>query len=241
MHVSVVLPQERPGDPAMARVMASWHRPGRYVPCSVYPLRRGPLRRWRRSGLVWDVVPSGDGFQVASAARIDQLDLGLLLATTAAAARGRWLTWKAQVADTPRARPWESFLADHERSPRTHPLPLVQQRFLAQPRVLTMLAVNAQRLVPFDLNPYDLEALQAGERVYCTLAAHQAVVGQMLVLPHGIVYRPHGADLAHRLNYLRAAVNTVQFLQPDRYLAAVLATSSEVLPDPALTQPAPAS
>ncbi|HEY6797273.1 MAG TPA: hypothetical protein VI248_21575 [Kineosporiaceae bacterium] len=151
-------------------------------------------------------------------------------------AQQRWQAWKTLVAaGTPRAREWESF---HPGRPTEHQAghnPRFRRvltpdgakaRFEAQPRVLAMLAVNGQRVLPFPLDPYELAGFHAGERVYCTLAAQQAVVGQMLVLPGGFAYRSVTTSVADRLGYQHATLDVLHRLNPDRHLAAVIRTAA---------------
>lgn len=228
-HVVVVLPTDRPADrDAVAEFLAP-HVCSRYAPFPIYPVRgRGPVslvRRRSREGLL-DVVRRDNGTLLAAGGALSRLDLPRLAQVAADAARTRWQAWKTHVATgTPRAREWESFHPQHQRSTRVLAPAEARQRFEAQPRVLTMLAVNAHRVLPFRLDPYELAAFQAGEHVYCTLAAQQAVVGQVLVVPGGFAYRPVTASIADRLRYLRAALDVVHALPADRHLAAATTTT----------------
>ena len=230
IHVVVVLPDHRPADPTNISSAIAPHVRSCYEPFPLYPLRGTRSWRPRRQQFpdVWHVLRRPDGVPVAAGGRRAHLDLQALTATATWQARQRWHAWNTHVAaGTPRARDWESFQTPRpERSRTSQPMSPdeARQRFETQPRVLTMLAVNAQHLLPFPLDPYELAAFQAGEHVYCTLAAHQAVVGQMLVPPHGPVHRPVTPALADRLRYLQAALDVVHRLHPDVHLVALLRT-----------------
>jgi len=229
-HVVVVLPEDQAAcGPAVASQLAP-HAVHHYVPCPAFPVRNVGRRLLRphRDPLLWQVARRPDGIWVTAAGPRGRLDLHTLSRIAGWHAHQRWQAGKTLVASgTTQARDWESFLTPR---PQHHPLPPLDElrrQFEAQPRVLAMIAVNAQRVLPFRFDLDELAAFQAGEQVYCTLAAQQAVVGQLLVLPGGLAYRPVTSSVADRLRYLRAALDVVEGLHRDRHLVAMTRTRTD--------------
>ena len=58
--------------------------------------------------------------------------------------------------------------------------------------------------------------------MYCALAWQQALVGQTLVVPGGLAYRPVTSSLADRLRYLSTALDVVR-AQPHQHRLVALA------------------
>lgn len=222
-HLVIALPADQPLDTARLTAELCGHVTATYTLQPAFPLRPH-RRRWRSSSapavLVAEQHP--DGTVWAAAGPLHHLDLPRLTREACAAARARWHVWHRLIAAaTPRARDWASYRAQPIRGARRLPRAEARRRFEAQPRVLTMLAVNAQGTLPFALDIDELDAFQAGETVYATLAWQQALLGQALVLPGGVAYRPISINLADRLRYLRAALDAVHTLPAGHHLAAL--------------------
>jgi hypothetical protein len=221
-HAVVVIPDGLLLDPHAVQALLGSHVTAAYSLTSVYPLHT--FRRRNKSGLL-QPLHGGDGVVRTAAGPLARLDLPRLAREAGTAARARWHAWQNLVAvNTPRARDWSSYLAQHQQDAHALSLAEARRRFEAQPRVLTMLAVNATRALPFTLDPSELDAYQAGEMVYCTLAWQQAIVGQALVVPGGMAYRPVTPSLADRLRYLGTALDTVHALPDNHRLAALTLT-----------------
>src|SRR4051794_33922355 len=218
-RVVVVLPESL--DWSVADQMLATHLASAYVPVPVYPVHSGGLARLRDRGgqQLLDVVrrPAGS---FAAGGPLSRLSLRRLAHTTHAQARQRWWTWNTLVARTPVARDWSSFHAQTSAPARAISLDEARRRFEAQPRVLTMIAFNGRCAPASRLDVQELAAFQAGEDVYATLAWQQALVGQALVVPGGVAYRPVTDSLADHLRYLQAALAVVHALTPDRRLVA---------------------
>jgi hypothetical protein len=233
MHVVVVLPEHQQAQDGTVRSALTAHTRAGYLPFRLYPVREATTwwGRKHRTPVCWNLVHRTGGVPVTAGGPRGHLDLQALTGFAGWQAQQRWQAWKTYVAErTPRARDWQSFAAgeagDRRRPGRDVPWQELRRRFEAQPRVLAMLAVNAQLTLPFLLDPDELAAFQAGEVVYCTLAAQQAVVGQMLVVPGGVAYRPVTESIADRLRYLHIAAGIVRDLHPDQQLAAVIRASA---------------
>ena len=221
-HAVVVLPENVPLDADNVHALMGSHLTGSYTLASLYPVRK---RRPRSEADLLQPQRAIDGTLWAAAGPLSRLDLRALAHHAYTAARSRWHAWRHLVgATTPQARDWPSYLAQRQHAPRALPLSEARRRFEAQPRVLTMLALTAARTLPFPLDIDELDAYQAGETVYCTLAWQQALVGKTLVVPGAPAYRPVTTSLADRLRYLQTALDVVHSRPQHHRLAALLLT-----------------
>jgi hypothetical protein len=221
-HAVVVLPDTIPLDPQVVLTLLGSHVTAPYTLNTVYPVR---AHRWRPETGLLQPRHGADGVVRAAAGPLSRLDLARLAHEAGTVARSRWHAWHNLVAaSTPQARDWSAYTTQQQLGARALPAAEARRRFEAQPRVLTMLALNAARGLPFTLEVSELDAYQAGETVYCTLAWQQALVGQALVLPGGLAYRPVTTSLADRLRYLGTAVDVVRAQPRHHRLAAVALT-----------------
>jgi hypothetical protein len=68
-----------------------------------------------------------------------------------------------------------------------------------------MLAYNAHPVAGDRLDPYELDAYQAGEATYTVVVWQHAVAADALITDDGRVLQPSSASLADRLRYLAVA------------------------------------
>jgi hypothetical protein len=116
--------------------------------------------------LDWHHQPAGTPLPFFPVRRRGRLDLTAAAVAANAEASARWRTWAQVVRDTPPARPRAEFLADHTAEAKKLSMEEAVRRFEAQPRVLAILAYNAHPVARHRLDPYELEAYQAGEATY---------------------------------------------------------------------------
>src|SRR5258705_5884446 len=96
--------------------------------------------------------------------------LDLTAAATAAylTAVARWTYWD-QITKGPRAAsPWDDFKRRHHTDPKNVPVDEARRRFLAQARIQAMEIANAKPNTVHLLDPYEVDAYQAGCHAYAT-------------------------------------------------------------------------
>jgi hypothetical protein len=201
--VVVCLPATGPADWYTASERLEWHNLPTGSLQSIYPVRTARRRRWSRRRPEQDLLQVIRHNQTdwAAGGRKDQLDLNAAVTGANANAVYRWQVWAQVVRTTGNARPWGDHLAQHTANPRKVSLAEARRRFEDQPRVLAMLAYNANLASAVTLDPYQLEAFQAGEATYTVLHWRHAVVGDALITDDGRLLEPAGPGIADRLRY----------------------------------------
>jgi hypothetical protein len=103
----------------------------------------------------------------AAGGRLRRLDLPQARQVAWVEATARWAAWRQVVAGLKPATLWQVHLRRHRQTPEKFGLPEARRAFLAQPAAAAMLAHNA---IPGarQLDPYELDAYQAGQRAYAT-------------------------------------------------------------------------
>lgn len=194
-----------------------------------YPVRyvRGiDYLAWRRRRRL--VHPEGRRGMVTGAAggRLCLLDLQQARHTAEAAASLRWHVWESAVRDTRPATGSQTYLGRHQADSNRLSLDQAHTDFGRQPRVLAMLANNADpdRLV--DLDPYEIELYQAGYLPYTTRHGLAAMVGDAMVTVDGVWLQPASAEPADVLAYLRQATGQLSRLGRRDQLVALTATAA---------------
>jgi hypothetical protein len=162
---------------------------------------------------------------------IGLLDLNRMRELAAAAATTVWQIWHDVVAGTRAAQPYWVYAQRHRDDPDRYPLDRVQQQYRAQPRIQAMSVYNALPHRPVDLPTSHLEAFQAGQHTYTTLAWLAAVPADGLATTpaaptqRGRWLTPYTGALNHLLGYLRAANDHLATLPPHDNLVALAATT----------------
>jgi hypothetical protein len=223
----VVLPQDYTLAWSTVRQLLVPHGYLDTLPVRAYPIlppgRFAGVRPRRERDLL--DVGAADGIVVAAGGRLSRLDLRQAANRAYGVGRAQWWTWKRQVMrNRLPIRTWESFLAEHDEHPDRLSMAQARQRFESQPRVLAMLALDTHPVEEFRVDPYELEAFQAGELVYATLCWQRALVGDALLGPDGVLHAPATPALADRLHHLRDASALLHALRPDRAVVAVTTT-----------------
>jgi hypothetical protein len=194
------------------------------TPCTRYPVRHrtllGWFTRWSARHLV-QVVRRFGAVTDAAGGRRGRLDLPGAAYRAHLAAVYRWRLWAVVVRSTPSARTWDWFYAQHRADPRKISVVEARRRFESQPRIVAMLAHNAHPMARVALDPYELDAYQAGEATYTVLHWQHALVGDALITTEGLLLQPASASLADRLRYLRVASHHLHTLPDSAQVLAV--------------------
>lgn len=206
--VVVCLSAGTPVDWFSASEILDWPDLPTGSPYPMFPVRRrrivGWLNRWSGRHLVHAVRRFG-AVTYAAGGRKSRLDLTAAVTSASRAAAYRWRVWAQVARNTPNARPWGDFLAQHTANPDKVSREEARRRFEAQPRVLAMLSHNSHPLSHAELDPYELDAYQAGEATYTVVHWQQAVAGDALVTDDGRLVEPASHSLADKPRYLTEA------------------------------------
>ena len=157
----------------------------------------------------------------AAGGRKSRLDLTAAVTRANTAAVYRWRTWAQVVRTTPAARTWGDFLAQHKANPSKVSMEEATRRFEEQPQVLAMLSFNSHPSSRVDLDPYELDAYQAGEATYTVVHWQQAITGDAVVTDDGRLLEPASGSLADKLRYLAEAGAYLNRLRRSHQILAV--------------------
>jgi hypothetical protein len=222
--VIVCLPAGTPIDWFSASEILDWHQQPTGTPQVFYPVRRrriiGWLTGWSARHLVQPVRRFGVVIRAAGGRRA-RLDLTAAAAAANSRAITRWRTWAQVVRSTPVARPWPEFLAQHRADPDKLSREEAVRRFEAQPRVLAMLSYTGHPVARHQLDPYELDAYQAGEATYAAVHWQHAIAADALITDDGRLLEPASESLADRLRYLTDASAHIRTLRARHQLLAV--------------------
>jgi hypothetical protein len=222
--VIVCMPADRPIDWFSASEILDWHNLPTGTPRTIFPVRRrrilGWVSRWSARHLVQAVRRFG-AVTVAAGGRKSRLDLTAAVTHANNAAVYRWRTWAQVVRNTPVARTWADFLTQHTADPKKLSLEEATRRFEAQPRVLAMLSYNSHPLCRAELDPYELDAYQAGEATYTVVHWQRAITGDAMVTDDGRLLQPASDTLADTLRYLAEAGRYLAKLRGSHQILAV--------------------
>jgi hypothetical protein len=222
--VIVCMPAGKPIDWFSASEMLDWHSLPSGTPHPFYPVRRrsvfGWFSRWSQRNLV-EAVRRFGAVTRAAGGRRSRLDLTGAAAAANTHATHQWHTWAQVVRNTPAAKPWDDFLAQHNASPDKLSMEEAVRRFEAQPRVLAMLAYSGHPVARCHLDPYELDAYQAGEATYTTLHWQKALAGDVMITNDGRLLKPASQSLADQLRYLTEAGAYLRKLRHGHQIIAV--------------------
>jgi len=218
------MPADRDLDWFSASEILDWHKLPAGTPHTIFPVRRGRLvgwvSRWSGRNLVQAVRRFG-AVTYAAGGRKSRLDLTAAVTRANTAAVYRWRTWAAVVRTTPVAKTWGDFLAQHTANPTKVTVEEAKRRFEDQPRVLAMLSYNTHPMSRVELDPYELDAYQAGEATYAVVHWQQAITGDAVVTDDGRLLQPTSGSLADRLRYLAEAGAYLNRLRRSHQILAV--------------------
>jgi hypothetical protein len=189
-----------------------------FTPCASRGLRG--VRRSRQLLDVWRGTAAGGPIRL--------LDLEAMRLRSQAQAATQWLIWQQATAGTRAAQPFWEFVQRHRDNPKTYPLAQAQHHYRTQPRVQAMTAFNALPNRPCDLPTSSLEAFQAGQVTFATLAYLTAVPADGLATAslsaHEGWLTPASGQLEDQLAYLKQANAYLAGLHPDTTLVAMATT-----------------
>ncbi len=191
-----------------ASEILDWHDLPAGTPQTIFPVRRFGAVTYAAGG------------------RKSRLDLTAAVTYANHAALWRWRIWAQVVRTTPVAHPWGDFLAQHKANPGKVSLQEARRRFEEQPRVLAMLAYNSHPVARVDLDPYELDAYQAGEATYTAVHWQTAITGDALITDDGRLLQPASDALADRLRYLADASAYLHKLRRSHQILAVTVGAS---------------
>jgi hypothetical protein len=222
--VIVCMPADRVIDWFSASEILDWHKLPAGTPHPMFPVRRprliGWFSRWSARHLVQAVRRFG-AVTHAAGGRKSRLDLTAAVTRANTAAVSRWRTWAQVVRTTPAARTWGDFLAQHKANPAKVSLEEATRRFEEQPPVLAMLSYNSHPMSRVELDPYELDAYQAGEATYAVVHWQQAITGDAVVTDDGRLLEPTSGSLAGRLRFLTEAGAYLNRLRRSHQILAV--------------------
>jgi len=222
--VIVCMPAGTTIDWFSASEILDWHNLPAGTPRTMFPVRRprltGWVSRWSARHLV-QVTRRFGAVAWAAGGRKSRLDLTAAVTRANAAAVYRWRTWYQVVRTTPPARPWGDFLAQHQANPDKVSLDEARRRFEEQPRVLAMLSYNTHPASRVDLDPYELDAYQAGEATYAVVHWQQAITGDAVITDDGRLLEPASPSLADKLRFLAEAGAYLNKLHRSHQILAV--------------------
>jgi hypothetical protein len=222
--VLVCMPPDRPIDWFSASEILDWHNLPAGTPRTMFPIRHRRIVGWFSRFSARHLVQVTRRFGAvawAAGGRLGRLDLTAMATGANMHAVYRWRTWEQVVRKTPQARPWEDFHAQHKADPKKVSLEEATRRFEAQPRVLAMLAHNSHPLCVVALDPYELDAYQAGEATYAAVHWQQAVTGHAVVTHDGRLLEPASPSLADKLRFLAEAGKYLHKLSRSHQILAV--------------------
>jgi len=222
--VIICMPADTPIDWFSASEILAWHQLPAGTPRTMFPIRRprltGWLSRWSARHLV-HVTRHRGAVAWAAGGRKSRLDLTAAVTAANAHAVYRWHMWAQVVRTTPPARPWRDFLAQHTADPGKVSLEEARRRFEEQPRVLAMLSYNSHPMSRVELDPYELDAYQAGEATYTVVHWQQAITGDAVVTDDGRLLEPTSPSLADTLSFLTEAGSYLNRLPGRHQMLAV--------------------
>lgn len=130
--------------------------------------------------------------------------------------------WTRVVHGTRPATPWPQFAARHHADPTRYPIQTATADFDRQPRVLAMRMYNAAAgYGAAQLDPMELEMLQAGPAAYANYHALRAVCTDAVLTADGTRLAPASAQFTDWVTYLALAIHYLDGLDGSQRLLAV--------------------
>ena len=159
----------------------------------------------------------------AAGGPVHLLDLDAMRAAFQGLYWHRWIIWNQVVAGTRPAQPYWNFLERHRADPVRYPIETAQRRYLAQPRVATMLTYNALPNKVMELPTSHLEAFQTGGHGYAHYGWLCAVPADGVLCLDGSYLTAAGGEFAAQVAYLAEANRRITRLN-DRDVLVALCT-----------------
>jgi hypothetical protein len=212
----VCLPDDTTTSMLSAATVIGDHVDGPALLHPVFPVRHrrlvGWLTRWLTYFLIAPRRRRTGTIVRAAGGRKGRLDLAGAARTGFLTAAARWAYWQRVVAGTRPAAPWEHYLARHQATPERLSLHEARRRFLSQPRIQAMRIASAVPGARFQLDPYEVDAYQAGPHAYATRHQLAALAGDAMLTTTGEFLQPASGSFADVTDYLRKAAGHLHAL-----------------------------
>jgi hypothetical protein len=213
--VIVCLPAGAPGDWLTATVAAADHLPGPAQLACRFPVRHRRLVGWLTRFLGYALIGARHRHGVVATAaggRLGRLNLRLAGQAAWLDACARWAVWQLVTRGLRHASPWEHYLDRHQARPGELSLEQARRMFLRQPAIAAMLAHNAIPGTGHQLDPYEIDAYQAGVHAYATRYMLTAVAGDAMLTADGQWLEPATDAFTDVLAYLQPAAGHLRRL-----------------------------
>jgi len=153
-----------------------------------------------------------------------RINFTAMQAAAAYQAASVWQTWAKVVHGTDRAKTPAEIDAQLRGKPgnaKAADPDEVRRRFDAQPRIIAMRMHNAANPTATQLDPHDIEILQAGQGVYQNYSAARAVCGDAVQTATGARIEAAGPSLQQRMEFLHQATRLLTGLPARQRIVAV--------------------
>jgi hypothetical protein len=178
----------------------------------------GWFTRWCTYWLVRATRRKTGSVRFAAGGRLD-----LSAAATAAylTAVARWTYWQQVTHGTRAASPWDDFKRRQHSDPKTMPADEARRRFTAQARIQAMEIANAKPNAIHHLDPYEVDAYQAGCHAYATRYQLAALAGDAMLTTTGEFLQPDSESFTDVIAYLKQAAGHIHQLGRRHQLVAM--------------------
>ena len=181
----------------------------------------GWFTRWCTYWLVGATRRRTGSVRLAAGGRIGRLDLSAVATAAYLTAAARWTYWDQITKGTRAASAWDDFKRRHHTDPKSVPLDEARRRFLAQARIQAMEIANAKPNAVHLLDPYEVDAYQAGCHAYATRYQLAALAGDAMLTSTGEFLQPASESFTNVIAYLKTAAGHVHQLGRRHQLVAL--------------------
>lgn len=201
------------------------HLVGMATPSPRFPVRHRKLIGWVTRWTTRHLVAAERRYGVvrhAAGGRHSRLDLKSVQHGAWYQATYRWTMWRQVTGGQPKAHPWVEYLRRHQADPNKVSLEDARAKFLAQPMIAAMLAHNANPANHrWELDPYEVDAYQAGSTAYATKQMLAALCGDAMLTIDGQWLEPDSDSFADTCTYLKQAARHIRDLSRRAMVVAV--------------------
>jgi hypothetical protein len=163
----------------------------------------GWVTRWCTYWLIGATRRSIGTVRYAAGGRLSRLDLSAAATAAYLGAVARWTYWHEVTHGTRIASCWDEVKRRHHTG--TASLDDARRRFTAQPRIQAMQIANAKPNATHHLDPYEVDAYQAGCRAYATRYQLAALAGDAMLTATGEFLQPDSEAFTDVIAYLTQA------------------------------------
>jgi len=181
----------------------------------------GWITRWCTYWLVGATRRKTGSIRYAAGGRIGRLDLSAAPTAAYLNAVARWTYWQQVTNGTRAASPWDDFKRRHLGDPKAVPLDDAHRRFTNQARIQAMEIANAKPTKRHHLDPYEVDAYQAGCHAYATRYQLAALAGDAMLTTTGEFLQPESESFTDVITYLKQAAAHIHQLGRRHQLVAM--------------------